>query len=120
MTDSAAAVFEGPPQIGKERKKEPAEAKPKKQPPYAVVLLNDDEHTFQFVVETLGKVFGYPLEKCFTLTEQVHHQGRGIVWSGTLELAELKRDQIRSAGPDFYAAKTIEFPLGVTVEPLPG
>ena len=84
------------------------------------MLLNDDEHTFQYVIETLSKVFGYPLEKCYALTEQIHHQGRGIVWSGTLELAELKRDQIRSAGPDFYAAKKIEYPLGVTVEPLPG
>ena len=120
MNDSATLAVESPPQIAPERKKQPAAAKPKKQPPYAVVLLNDDDHTFQYVVETLCKVFGYPLEKCFTLTEQVHHQGRGIVWYGTLELAELKRDQIRSVGPDFYAAKKIEFPLGVIVEPLPG
>jgi ATP-dependent Clp protease adaptor protein ClpS len=120
VTDQAAVAVESPPQIERERKKEPSAARPKKQPPYAVVLLNDDEHTFQYVVETLGKVFGYPLEKCYTLTAQVHHQGRGIVWSGTRELAELKRDQIRSAGPDFYAAKKVEYPLGVTVEPLPG
>ena len=120
MNESAAVAVESPPYIEPERKKEPAAAKPRKQPPYAVVLLNDDEHTFQYVIETLSKVFGYPLEKCYTLTEQIHHQGRGIVWSGTLELAELKRDQIRSAGPDFYATKKVEFPLGVTVEPLPG
>jgi hypothetical protein len=35
-------------------------------------------------------------------------------------VAELKRDQIRSTGPDFYAAKKVEFPLGVLIEPLPG
>lgn len=120
VNDPSAVAVESPPQGEQERKKEPSAAKPKKQPPYAVVLFNDPEHTFQYVIETLGKVFGYSAEKCFALTEQVHHQGRGIVWSGTLELAELKRDQILSAGPDFYAAKKIEFPLGVTVEPLPG
>ncbi len=120
MNEPSAAAVESPPQIEHQGKKEPAAAKPKKQPPYAVVLFNDEEHTFQYVVETLGKVFGYPAEKCFALTEQVHHQGRGIVWSGTLELAELKRDQLRTAGPDFYASKKIDFPLGVTVEPLPG
>ncbi|MGO9109576.1 MAG: ATP-dependent Clp protease adaptor ClpS [Thermoguttaceae bacterium] len=120
MNDQSAVAVENPPQIGQESAKEPSAAKPKKQPPYAVVLLNDDEHTFQYVIETLSKVFGYPLEKCFALTEQVHRQGRGVVWSGARELAELKRDQIRSAGPDFYAAKKIEFPLGATVEPLPG
>ncbi len=120
VNDQAAVAVESPPQVEQDERKEPAKAKPKKQPPYAVVLFNDDEHTFQYVIETLSKVFGYPLEKCFTLTEQVHQQGRGIVWSGTLELAELKRNQIRSAGPDFYAAKKIDFPLGVTVEPMPG
>ena len=120
MNDSAAVAIETRPQIEQEQRRKPTEARPKKQPPYAVVLLNDDEHTFQYVIETLSKVFAYPLEKCFALTEQIHHQGRGIVWSGTRELAELKRDQIRSAGPDFYATKKIEFPLGVTVEPLPG
>ena len=118
--DSAAAVVESPPEIETDREKEPAETKPGKQPPYAVVLLNDDNHSFQYVIETLGKVFGYPLEKCYELTEHVHRRGRGVVWSGTRELAELKRDQIRSAGPDFYAVKKVEFPLGVVLEPMPG
>ena len=62
----------------------------------------------------------YRQEKSFALTLQVHNEGNGIVWSGSLEVAELKRDQIRSAGPDFYATKKVEFPLKATVEPLPG
>ena len=112
-------TVETPPTPKQRRKKRTADAKPKPQPPYAVVLFNDKEHTFQYVVETLMKVFGYPQEKSYGLTLQIHNEGKGIVWSGTRELAELKRDQIRSAGPDFYAAKKVEFPLGVTVEPLP-
>lgn len=40
--------------------------------------------------------------------------------SGTREVAELKRDQIGSAGSDFYPAKKVDFPLKVTIEPLPG
>ncbi len=62
----------------------------------------------------------YPQEKSYSPTLQVHTDGKGIVWSGSREVAELKRDQIRSAGPDFYAAKKEEFPLRVIVEPLPG
>jgi ATP-dependent Clp protease adaptor protein ClpS len=120
VTKQAAVAVESPPDAKEEARQKSSKAKPKKQPPYAVVLLNDDDHTFQFVVETLAKVFGYPIEKCVILTEQVHLQGRGIVWSGTLELAELKRDQIRSAGPDFYARKKVGYPLGAIVEPLPG
>jgi ATP-dependent Clp protease adaptor protein ClpS len=125
MSDNATVAVESPPaeslpEIKSRRETRPADARPKPQPPYAVILLNDEEHTFQYVVEALMKVFGYPAEKGFLLALQVHNEGRGIVWSGTRELAELKRDQLRSAGPDFYAAKKVEFPLGVDVEPLPG
>jgi hypothetical protein len=34
-------------------------------------------------------------------------------------VAELKRDQIRGFGTDYYAPKPVTFPLGVTIEPLP-
>lgn len=102
------------------RKKQDADAKPRQQPPYAVVLFNDDEHSFMYVIETLMKVFGYPSEKSYALTLRIHNEGRGIVWSGSLEVAELKRDQIRSADPDFHAQNKVEFPLGVTIEPLFG
>ena len=82
-------------------------------------MLNDDAHTFQYVVESFIKVFGYELEKAFQLTEAIHHSGRGIVWSGPKEVAELKRDQLRSAGTDFYAEPFVKTPLGVLIEPLP-
>ena len=118
MSDDASMAVESPPAVEslprpKQRPtNQPAGVKPKQQPPYAVVLFNDEEHTFQYVVETLTKVFGYPEEKSFSLTLQIHNDGRGIVWSGSREVAELKRDQIRSAGPDFYATKKVDFPLG--------
>ena len=108
------------PRSAERRKKQRAGAKPKKQPPYAVVVFNDEEHTFEYVIETLMKVFGYPQEKSYSLTLQIHNEGKAIVWSGSREVAELKRDQIRSAGPDFYAGKKVDFPLRVTIEPLPG
>lgn len=101
-------------------RKKRSSGKPKKLPPYAVIVLNDDLHTFEYVIETFMKVFGYPAEKCFQLATDIHLQGRSIVWSGAKEVAELKRDQIRSAGPDFYASNKVEFPLGVVIEPLPG
>jgi ATP-dependent Clp protease adaptor protein ClpS len=100
--------------------KQPSKNKPRLLPPHAVVVLNDDVHSFPYVIETFMKVFGYQAEKCFLLARQIHEQGRGIVWSGPKEVAELKRDQIRSAGPDIYAGKKVDWPLGVLVEPLPG
>lgn len=103
-----------------EQQEEPADQKPKRLPPYAVVVYNDELHTFAYVIETFMKVFGYAQEKCYQLALAIHTEGRGIVWSGPKEVAELKRDQIRSAGPDLYAEKKVDFPLGVTIEPLPG
>lgn len=95
-------------------------SKPRPLPPHAVVVLNDEEHSFDYVIETFQKVFGYSLEKCYLLALAIHTEGRGIVWSGSKEVAELKRVQVRSAGPDIYATKRVDWPLGVSVEPLPG
>lgn len=96
------------------------EPKFKPLPPHAVILLNDDEHSFEYVVETLSKVFKYKAEKCFHLTKKAHEHGRWPVFSGSKELCELKAEQIKGAGPDFYASKKVDWPLGVLVEPLPG
>jgi ATP-dependent Clp protease adaptor protein ClpS len=107
------------PEPQKTKRPRPSEQEPKRLPPYAVVVFNDDEHTFAYVVETFMKVFGYTAQKSWLLALAIHHAGKGIVWSGPKEVAELKRDQIRSAGPDFYATRRVDFPLGVTIEPLP-
>jgi len=124
MSDHTSIAVATPPDLedqqASQKRSRQADARPKRQPPYAVVLLNDEEHSFLYVIETLMKVFGYPAEKCQALTVRIHNEGQGIVWSGSLEVAELKRDQIRSAGPDFHAVNKVEFPLGVTIEPLPG
>jgi len=91
--------------------------KPKRQPPYNVVVYNDDKHTYEYVIETFQKVFGYPPEKGFILADRIHMTGMAIVWTGTRELAELKVDQVRSAGTDFYASTPVEFPLRCECEP---
>lgn len=101
-------------------KKRASRGNPKKLPPYAVIVYNDELHTFPYVIETFMKVFGYTEQKSTLLAISIHSAGRGIVWSGSKEVAELKRDQIRGAGPDHYAAVKVEFPLGVVIEPLPG
>jgi ATP-dependent Clp protease adaptor protein ClpS len=93
--------------------------RPKHQPPYAVVILNDPVHSFGYVMDVLCTVFGYPTEKSYKLTMEAHHSGRAIVWSGPMETAEFKRDRIQSFGPDTYAMKPVTFPLGCFIEPLP-
>jgi ATP-dependent Clp protease adaptor protein ClpS len=111
MSDSNAAVLAPP-------KEEIQQGKPKVQPPYGVIIENDDFHTFDYVIDVMQKIFGKSVEDAFKVAETIHTQGEAMVWSGSLEVAELKRDQIRSAGPDLYASKKVEFPLGVRLEPL--
>lgn len=94
------------------------ETKTKRQPPYAVVVLNDDVHTFGYVIACFQKVFGYDLRKSGKLAMTIHEQGRAVVWTGALEVAELKKEQIESMGPDYEAVKKCDWPLGVVLEPL--
>lgn len=90
----------------------------RRQPPYAVILHNDDINTMDFVVAVLRKVFGYTVEKCVELMMEAHKKGRSAVWIGPLEVAELKADQIKSCGPDPIRKADGAAPLAVTVEPV--
>ena len=76
------------------------ETKTKRLPPYNVVLLNDDDHSFPYVIGMLKQLFGHPEEKGFLMAKEVHEKGRVIVKTCSLELAELKRDQIHAFGAD--------------------
>jgi ATP-dependent Clp protease adaptor protein ClpS len=76
------------------------EEKVKRQPPYNVVLLNDDDHTYEYVIVMLQQLFGYPPEKGFQMAREVDTSGRVIVLTTTKEHAELKQDQIHAFGPD--------------------
>ena len=112
-------VLDSPAAAPVQKEKRRRSNRPRVQPPYAVIVLNDDLHTFSYVIETFQKVFGYSVEKATLLAIGIHHAGRASVWSGTRELAELKLEQVRGAGPDLYAETRVEFPLGAYIEPLP-
>jgi ATP-dependent Clp protease adaptor protein ClpS len=122
MKAAAAEVLPDQPSLATTTrpKKLPRERKAaKKQPPYAVVLHNDDLNTFEYVIGVLRKVFHYDYIKAYRLTLQADVTGRSVVWSGSLEVAELKADQMRSCGPDPSTSSRGALPLRVTIEPLP-
>ena len=74
--------------------------KVQRQPPYNVILINDDDHTYEYVIRMLGELFGHQPEKAFLMADEVHRNGRVIVLTTTKEHAELKVDQIHAYGPD--------------------
>jgi ATP-dependent Clp protease adaptor protein ClpS len=69
-------------------------------PRYHVVLLDDDDHTYDYVIEMLGRLFGYDTPTAYQLACEVDATGRAIVATLPLEHAEFKRDQIHAYGPD--------------------
>lgn len=98
--------------------REKAGAKPKRQPRYHVVLWDDDDHTYEYVILMLAELFAYPLEKSYQLACEVDTEGRVIVLTTTLEHAELKRDQIHAYGKDKRLARC-KGSMKATIEPAP-
>lgn len=82
------------------RPKERTDERIKKQPPYHVILLNDDDHTYEYVIRMLQELFGHPPERGYLMAKKVDSEGRVIVLTTSLERAELKRDQIHAYGAD--------------------
>ena len=99
-------------------KKEKEEQKTKRQPPYNVILHNDDDHSFDYVIGMLQKLFGYPPERGYQLAWEVHTQGRVVVKTTSKEVAELKRDQIHAFGPDPFIPRC-KGSMSATIEPAP-
>ncbi|MFO0950909.1 MAG: ATP-dependent Clp protease adaptor ClpS [Isosphaeraceae bacterium] len=90
----------------------------KRLPPYNVIILNDEEHTFEYVIELLCKLFGHPLQTSIELTWRIHLSGRAVVYTTHKEKAELKREQVLSYGPDPRMSIS-KGPLGCYIEPAP-
>lgn len=93
--------------------------KPRKLPPYHVVLLNDDDHTYQYVIEMLKVIFAHPEEKGMQLAKEVDREGRVIVLTTHKEMAELKRDQIHAYGADARIA-SCKGSMSAIIEPAEG
>jgi ATP-dependent Clp protease adaptor protein ClpS len=84
-------------------------------PHYHLVLLNDETHSFNFVVRMFQDVFSMPLERSVALTLEIHSRGRGVAFRGSLDAVNHKRTQVLEYGPD-PSLPYSEEPLGVAIE----
>jgi len=73
----------------------------KTEPHYNVVLLDDNNHTYEYVIEMLMKVCAQTKKSSFEMACEVDFLGRVVVYTGNKKEAEEKRDQILSYGPDW-------------------
>jgi ATP-dependent Clp protease adaptor protein ClpS len=69
-------------------------------PLYRVVLLDDDEHTYEYVIEMLCTIFFISAETAYKHACEVDAMGRTVVIVCEREQAEFGRDQIQSYGAD--------------------
>ena len=79
----------------------PAE-QPKSDEPTAwnVVLLDDQDHTYDYVIRMCQTVFGHSTQRAFKVAQAVDSRGRAVCLTTHKEHAELKRDQILAFGAD--------------------
>jgi len=113
---SLAAVAEAGEQTAVKSRPE-QERKPKRQPRYNVVLWDDDEHTYEYVIRMMKELFGHSSEKGFQIAEQVDRAGKAICLTTTREHAELKRDQIHAYGRDPLIPRC-QGSMSATIEPI--
>lgn len=68
---------------------------------YHVILLDDNHHTYDYVIEMLMDLFGHSAGTALNMATEVDRKGRVIVTTTHKERAELKRDQIMTYGADW-------------------
>ncbi len=118
-TFASVEEVEAPPKPKtKTRKKrtEKSKDKPFLTPQFHVILLDDDDHSYDYVIEMLGDIFGYSHAKAFGMACEVDATGRVIVFTAHKERAEMKRDQIHGYGADWRIPRC-QGSMSAVVEP---
>ncbi len=65
-----------------------------------VVLLNDEAHTYEYVIKMCRQVFSHPAERAFKIAKSVDGEGRAVLMTTHKEHAELKCEQVHGFGRD--------------------
>ncbi len=83
-----------------------------KQPPlYRVVYLNDNQTTYEFVIESLIEYFDYTVETAEQITIDIHDAGSAVVAVLPYEIAEQKGVEVT------ILARAQSYPLQIKLEP---
>ncbi len=109
--DKATATVERPTSPRREPR-----SRPEKLTPWNVVLHDDNDHTYPYVVEMLQRIFGRSFQDAFLMAQVVDQTGRVICETTHRERAELKREQILAWGPDVLLARSTTS-MRATIEP---
>jgi ATP-dependent Clp protease adaptor protein ClpS len=119
LTDKSGAAVADPAEETAVKPRAKSQQKPRRQPRYNVVLWDDNDHTYEYVIRMMKELFGHATEKSFQIARTVDTSGRAICLTTTREHAELKRDQIHAYGKDPHIERC-QGSMSATIEPVPG
>jgi len=114
--NAAVAVLPAPKEKRKPKKSPP---KQKLAPNYHVILWNDDDHSPEYVIEMISKLFGYDFVQAHDIMWRVHNHGKAVTCTVHRELAELRREQISTYGPDITLSNVRKVSMRATLEEPP-
>lgn len=86
-------------------------------PLYRVVLLDDDDHTYDYVIEMLQKIFIFSAEQALRHAQEVDSTGRTPLITCELPEAEYARDQIHGYGADWRMPRS-KGSMSAVLEPV--
>ena len=104
MPDTAVQT---PPKQARPRPRPQEKPEPERPRLWNVVILNDDDHTFEYVIEMVQALFGHDEVKAAKIAQTVDKDGRAVCLTTHREHAELKRDQVHAYGPDKYSSTAV-------------
>ncbi|MBK8433866.1 MAG: ATP-dependent Clp protease adaptor ClpS [Chloroflexi bacterium] len=81
------------------------------EPPYRVIIHNDDVTTFEFVIRVLQTIFGLNVMMAEQIANRTHTHGSAYVGTFPKSEAETKVNKTH------FAAQLEGFPLRLTIEP---
>ena len=86
-------------------------------PQFTVLLFDDNDHTYDYVIEMLMKTFGYGATTAYKMACTVDAVGRVVVDTTHKERAEVKCDQIHSYGADWRLERSVGS-MSAEIEPV--
>jgi ATP-dependent Clp protease adaptor protein ClpS len=86
-------------------------------PLFHLILLDDDSHTYQYVILMLGDVFGYSVEKGYAIACVVDSQGQAIVMTGPHEEVRNHQEKIHAYGADPLMEQSLGS-MSAVIEPV--
>lgn len=116
MSDQGSVTLAAEPVVKRTSK---TDRRPKRQPRFHVILWDDDDHSYEYVILMMRQLFGHTFDQGFKIANKVDSDGRCVCLTTTREHAELKVEQIHGFGKDFLIPRCAGS-MSATIEAVPG